>query len=66
LFHAPGVEGTVADQDRTNALLRKCYEGGFKIAIGCGIHNNESPTQRARRRLQVCDDRLGIWFIALI
>jgi hypothetical protein len=32
LFRAPGVEGTVADQDRTNALLRKTCEGRFKIA----------------------------------
>jgi hypothetical protein len=58
LFRAPGVEGTVADQDRTNALLRSC-EGGFEIAIGSGIHNNESPAKRARRRQQICDDGLG-------
>ena len=58
LFRDP--DGTLADQDRTNALLRKSCKGRFEIAIGCGIHNNELPAQRARRRLQVCDDRLGI------
>ena len=56
LFYAPGVEGTLADQDRTNALLRKSCEGRFKIAIGSGIHNNELlQTQGACRRLQVGD-----------
>src|SRR5271167_1814156 len=59
LFGAPVVEGTVGDQDRTNALLRKSCEGRFEIAIGSGIHNNELQAQRARRRLQVCDDGLG-------
>ena len=59
LFRAPVVEGTDADQDRTNALLRKSCEGRFEIAIGSGIHNNELQAQRARRRLQVCDDGLG-------
>ena len=60
LFHAAVVKGTGADQDRTDALLRKSCEGRFEIAIGSGIHHNELPAQRARRRLQVCDDRLGI------
>jgi hypothetical protein len=41
LFHSMGVEGTVADQDRTNALLRESCEGRFEIAIGPGIHNDE-------------------------
>ena len=41
LFRALAVEGTVADQDRTNMLLRKSCEGRFEIAIGSGIHNNE-------------------------
>jgi hypothetical protein len=59
LFHAPGVEVTAADQDRTNALLRQSCEGRFEIAIGSGIHNNELQTQRACRCLQVCDDGLG-------
>ena len=59
LFH-PSAED-VADQDRTNALLRKSCEGRFEIAIGSGIHNNELQAQRARRRLQVCDDGLGRW-----
>jgi hypothetical protein len=36
LFGTPGVEGTVADQDRTNMLLRKSCEGRFEIAIGAG------------------------------
>ena len=40
-------------------LLRKSCEGRFEIAIGSGIHNNELQAQRARRRLQVCDDGLG-------
>jgi hypothetical protein len=55
LFHPPVEEGTVADQDRTNMLLRKSCEGRFEIAIGSGIHNNELQAQRAPRRLQVCD-----------
>jgi hypothetical protein len=55
LFRAPGEEGTGTDQDRTDALLRKTCEGGFEIAIGAGIHNNEWKAQRARPRLQVCD-----------
>jgi hypothetical protein len=56
LFHAPGVEGAVADEDCTNALLRTSCEGRSEIAIGPGIYNNELPAQRVRRRLQVCDD----------
>ena len=59
LFHAPVVEHTADDQDRTNALLRKSCEGRFEIAIGSGIHNNELKAQRVRRRLQVCNDRWG-------
>src|SRR6516225_5333883 len=55
LFDAPGVEGTGADQDRTNAVLRKCYEGRFEIAVCSGIHYNELQAQCPRRRLQVCD-----------
>jgi hypothetical protein len=55
LFHAPGVEGTVTDQDRTNALLRQSCERRFEIAIRSGIHNNELQAQYACRRLQVCD-----------
>jgi hypothetical protein len=31
LFHPPAEEGSVADQDRTNALLRKSCEGRFEI-----------------------------------
>ena len=50
-----------ADQDPTNALLRKTCEGRFEIAIGAGIQNNELQTQGACRRLQVCDDGLGKW-----
>ena len=45
LFRVLAVEGTVADQDRTNALLRKTCEGRFEIAIGSGIHNNELQTR---------------------
>jgi hypothetical protein len=59
LFHTPGVEGIVADQDGTNMLLRKSCECRFEIAIGAGIHNNELQAQHARRRLQVCDGGLG-------
>src|SRR6516164_2532193 len=59
LLHAPGVEVAVADQDRTNALLRKGCEGFFEIAIGSGIHNNEFHTQRAGRRPEVVDDGWG-------
>jgi hypothetical protein len=36
----------------------KSREGRFEIAIGTGIHNSEFQAQRARRRLQVCDDGL--------
>jgi hypothetical protein len=49
LFRAPAEEGSVADQDRTNRLLRKTCEGPFKIAIGTGIGNNELQAQRAGR-----------------
>jgi hypothetical protein len=59
LFRAQGVEGTGANQDRTDALLGKSCEGHFEIAVGSGIHNNELQAQRARRRLQVCDERWG-------
>ena len=59
LFDVLVVEGTGADQDRTNALLRESCERGFEIAIGPGIHNNEWQAQRVRRRLQVCDDGWG-------
>jgi hypothetical protein len=62
LFHPPVEEGAAAgaDQDRTNALLRKTREGRFEIAIGSGCHNNELQAQRARCRLQVCVDGWGI------
>ena len=59
LFRARGKEGTVADEDRTYALLRKTCEGRFEIAIGSGVHNNELKAQRARRRLQVHNDGWG-------
>jgi hypothetical protein len=60
LFRAPGVEGTGADQDRTDImLLRESSEGRFEIAIGFGIHNKELQAQHARRRLQFCDGGLG-------
>jgi hypothetical protein len=55
LFHSPVVEGTAADQDRTNMLFRKNCEGYFEIANGSGIHKSELQAQRARRRLQVGD-----------
>ena len=42
-------------------LLRQSCEGWFEISIGSGIHHNELPAERARRHLQVCNDRLGIW-----
>ena len=60
LFHALGVEGTHADQDRTNALLRKTGEGRFEIAIGSCVRNNVLHAQSACRRLQVCDLGLDI------
>jgi hypothetical protein len=41
LFHALVVKDTVADQDRTNALLRESCEGRFEIAICAGIHTDE-------------------------
>src|SRR6516162_2129145 len=59
LFYASVVEVTVANQDRTNALLGQSWEGRFEIAVGSGIHNNELQVQRTRRPLQVCDHRLG-------
>ena len=46
LFSALIVEGTLADQDRANALLRKTGEGRFEIAISSGIHNSELQAQR--------------------
>ena len=55
LFHTPAEEGTVADQDRTNAVLRQSCEGRFEIAVCSSIHYNELQAQCARRRLQVCD-----------
>jgi len=51
LFRVSVEEGTGANQDRANALLRKSCEGQFEIAIGGGIHDNELRAQRARRRL---------------
>jgi hypothetical protein len=45
LFRALAVKGTVFDQDRTNALLRKSGERRFEIAIGAGIHKNELHAQ---------------------
>ena len=60
LFHAPGEEGiTIANQDRTDMVLRKSCEGCFEIAIGSDIHDNQLQAQRARRRLQECDGGLG-------
>ena len=59
LLHPPGEEGTVANQDRTNALLRKTCEGRFEIAIASGVMNKELQAQRARRRLQVWNEELG-------
>ena len=55
LFRALAVQATLADQDLTNALLRKSCKGRFEIAIGAGINNNELEAQRARRRLEVFD-----------
>jgi hypothetical protein len=40
-------------------LSRKSCESRFEIAIGSGIHNNELPAERSRRRLQVYDCGLG-------
>ena len=51
LLHALGVEGTLADQDRTNALLRKSCEGRFEIAISSGIYNKRLQAESASRRL---------------
>src|SRR5262249_16009018 len=59
LFHAPVVEGSAGDQDRTHALSRKSSERRFEIAIGSGIQSNELQAQRVCRRLQVSDDKLG-------
>ena len=58
-FRVLVVEVAAVDQDRPNPLLRKSCEGRFEIAIGAGIHNSELQTQRARRRLQVCDGGWG-------
>jgi hypothetical protein len=41
LFHPPIEKAAAADQDRTNALLRKTREGRFEIAVGSGINDNE-------------------------
>jgi hypothetical protein len=48
LFPPTDVEGTGAEQDRTNALLRRGCEGRFEIGIGSGIYNDELQAQRAR------------------
>jgi hypothetical protein len=60
-FRPSSEEGTLANEDRTDALLRKSCEGRFEIAIAPGIRNKELQAQRARRRLQVCDDGLCRW-----
>ena len=60
LFRAPGEEGIVADQDRTNALLRKTSEGPFEIAIGSGIRNSDLQAQLTRRRLQVWNEEPAV------
>jgi hypothetical protein len=41
LFGALGEEGTAADQNRNNALLRKRCESCFEIAVGSG-----TPTRK--------------------
>jgi hypothetical protein len=51
LFRAPVKDATAADQDPTNALLRKSCEGRFEIASA--IRDNELYAQYTRRRLQV-------------
>jgi hypothetical protein len=61
LLRALQVEGTYADQDRTNMLLRKSCESRFEIAFGSGIYSGELQAQRARRLLQVCVLGLGSW-----
>jgi len=40
LFRTPAEEGAVADQDRTNMVLRKSREGHFEIAVGSDTRNN--------------------------
>jgi hypothetical protein len=60
LFRAPGQQGTGADQDRTDALLRKSCEGRFEVAIGAGIHDDELQAQRGCRRQQFGDGGLGV------
>ena len=59
LFHAPVVEGTFVDQDRTSLLLRKSCKGRFEIAIGSSIHNKQLQAQSGRRRLQAWDGGSG-------
>src|SRR5262249_53733145 len=60
LSGAQVVEGTGADKDRTNALLRQRGEGRFEVAVRSGTSKNELHAQRARARLKVCDDRWGL------
>jgi hypothetical protein len=59
LFGVPVVEGTVSEQDRIQALLRKSRERRFEVAVGSGINNKELQAQRARCRLQVGEDGLN-------
>ena len=53
LFDPPVEENAVADQDRTDALLRKTCEGRFEIAIDKLQAQRACRPQRARRRLEV-------------
>jgi len=56
LFHATVEEGTVAEQDRTNALLRKSCEGRFEIAIGSGIPTRSCRPSMRAAGCRFCDD----------
>jgi hypothetical protein len=61
LFRPHSEEGTLAHEDRTNALLLKGCEGRLEIAIGAGIHNNDLQAKHACCRLQVSNHGLGSW-----
>jgi hypothetical protein len=63
LLHAPIVEGTGTEEDRTNMLLRKCCEGHFEIAIGSGVHNNELQTQQRLSQRRDASLPHGIVFV---
>jgi hypothetical protein len=48
-----GVKRTSTDEQRTSAGLEDRCEGGIDFVFGSGVHDQDLPPERARRRFQV-------------